>query len=146
MCNTKRALTGLGIITFLCFIINIPHFASFEPVPLSERNATDSGFRPTEYGAGEGSKHYEFWVHCMFLVLAPWATIFILNMLIIQRVASMNRHMEDKRGSVGKEKAKKSETQMTRMLLVVTFTFLILIAFQCITQCFFMLAAVSVLR
>lgn len=138
MCNTKRALIGLGIITFLCFIINTPHFASYEPVPSSERNASDAGFRPTEYGAGTGSKNYEFWVHCMFLVLAPWATIFVLNMLIIQRVTKINRHMNDKRGESGKEKAKKSETQMTRLLLTVTFTFLVLIAFQCITQCFFM--------
>ncbi|XP_053398767.1 FMRFamide receptor-like [Mercenaria mercenaria] len=131
MCTVKRALTGLGIITFLCFIINIPHFASFEPV-----HASDTGFRPTEYG---GSKNYEFWVHCMFLVLAPWATIFVLNMLIIQRVSKINRHMNAKRGESGKEKAKKSEAQMTRLLLTVTFTFLVLIAFQCITQCFFML-------
>lgn len=83
--------------------------------------------------------NYEFWVHCMFLVLAPWATIFVLNMLIIQRVTKINRQMGAKRGSSGKEKAKKSEAQMTRLLLTVTFTFLVLIAFQCITQCFFML-------
>ncbi|KAL4217737.1 hypothetical protein ACF0H5_022477 [Mactra antiquata] len=141
MCSVKRALTGLGIITTLCFIINIPHFASYEPVANDNGSSTEAGFKPTEYGAGEGSKHYEFWVHCMFLVLAPWASIFILNMLIIQKVSSMNRHMEEKRGSSGKVKAKKSEAQMTRMLLTVTFTFLVLIAFQCITQCFFMLAA-----
>lgn len=139
MCSVKRALTGLGIITFLCFVINTPHFATFEPVSLSERNETDDGFRKTEYGGGEGSMNYEFWVHCMFLVLAPWATIFVLNMLIIQRVTKINRQMGAKRGSSGKEKAKKSEAQMTRLLLTVTFTFLVLIAFQCITQCFFML-------
>ena len=143
MCNVKRAVMGLGIITLCAFIINTPHFATYELVPDSERNASDPAFRLSAYGSGSGSMNYEFWVHCMFLVLAPWATIFVLNMLIIQRVFKMNRQMDSKRGSSGKEKAKKSEQQLTRLLLTVTFTFLVLIAFQCITQCFFMLKAVS---
>lgn len=133
---------GLGIITTLAFIINAPHFATFEPVPDDQRNATDPAFRMTEYGAGPGSTNYEFWVHCMFLVLAPWITIFVLNMLIINRIFKMNKQMDAKRGSSGKEKARKSEQQLTRILLTVTFTFLILIAFQCITQCFYMLKTV----
>ena len=36
-------------------------------------------------------------------------------------------------------KQQKQEKQMTRMLLLVTFSFLILLAWQCISQCFFML-------
>ena len=143
MCNIKRAVTGLGIITFLCFIINVPHFATFVPVPDRDRNISDDAFKATEYGAGEGSAKYEFWVHCMFLVLAPWATIFVLNMLIIREITKVNRKMKEKRSSEGYEKAKKSESQITRILLTVTFTFLVLIALQCITQCFFMLKTVS---
>lgn len=143
MCSVKRALTGLGIITLLAFVINTPHFATYEPVPITERNATDPAFRFTKYGEGPGSTGYEFWVHCMFLVLAPWVTIFVLNMLIIQRIVKMNRQMDEKRGLAGKEKAKKSEQQLTRLLLTVTFTFLVLISFQCITQCFYMLKTVS---
>lgn len=139
MCNTTRALTGLGIIAFLCFIINVPHFATYVPVHISERNITDDAYKATEYGAGAGSATYEFWVHCMFLVLVPWATIFILNMLIIRTISKMNRKMSEKRSSEGFSKAKKSEAQLTRILLTVTFTFLVLIALQCITQCFFML-------
>jgi hypothetical protein len=38
------------------------------------------------FGRGVGSQNYEFWVHCMFLVLVPWVTIFTLNMLIIRQV------------------------------------------------------------
>ncbi|KAH3839742.1 FMRFamide receptor-like [Dreissena polymorpha] len=139
MCSEKRAWIGLGLITLLCFFVNTPHFATYEPVPDVERNASDIGFRFTEYGSSTGSINYEFWIHCMILVLVPWATIFTLNMLIIQRVTSINRQMDAKRGSSGKEKARKSEAQLTRLLLMVTFTFLVLIAFQCITQCFFML-------
>ncbi|XP_052796146.1 FMRFamide receptor-like [Mya arenaria] len=136
MCNERRARMGLGVITLLCFIINAPHFATYEHV-----TGANPSFRATEYGSGKGSQNYEFWIHCMILVLVPWATIFTLNMLIIHRVTSMNRQMDSKRGSSGKDKTRKSEAQLTRLLLTITFTFLVLIAFQCITQCFFMLKA-----
>jgi len=138
MCTEKRACLGLGIIALLCFIVNIPHFCTFEPVPAAERKEGGPAFRASSYGASKGSMDYEFWVHCMVLVLVPWGSIFSLNMLIIQRVTKMNRQMDAKRGSSGKEKARKSEAHLTRLLLTVTFTFLVLIAFQCITQCFFM--------
>lgn len=139
MCNQKRALIGLGIIVLLCFIINIPHFNTYKPVMDRERNASDPAIVFTEFGNTHGSQMYEFWVHCMFLVLVPVVTIFILNMLIICQVRKVNRQMESKRGESGKSKARKSEAQLTKLLLTVTFTFLILIAFQCIVQCFFML-------
>ncbi|XP_033728102.1 FMRFamide receptor-like [Pecten maximus] len=139
MCNDKKAYTGIGIITFLCFIVNLPHFMTFEPIADDMRSPDAAAFSYTDFGAGEGSMRYEFWVHCMFLVLVPWATIFILNMLIIRRVTKTNKRMEEKRSSFASEKVKRSESQITRILLTVTFTFLVLIALQCITQCFFML-------
>ncbi|XP_060069858.1 FMRFamide receptor-like [Ylistrum balloti] len=139
MCNDKKAYTGIGIITFLCFVINLPHFMTYQPLSADMRGPDEAAFGPTEFGAGEGSMRYEFWVHCMFLVLVPWASIFILNMLIIRQVSSANKRMEDKRSSFASEKGKRSESQITRILLTVTFTFLVLIALQCITQCFFML-------
>lgn len=141
LCNQKRALIGLGIIALLCFIINIPHFNTYKPVSEEERNDSDPAIVFTEFGETHGSQMYEFWVHCMFLVLVPVVTIFILNMLIICQVRKVNKQMESKRGDFGKSKARKSEAQMTKLLLTVTFTFLILIAFQCIVQCFFMLKA-----
>ncbi|WAQ98994.1 FMAR-like protein [Mya arenaria] len=119
MCNERRARMGLGVITLLCFIINAPHFATYEHV-----TGANPSFRATEYGSGKGSQNYEFWIHCMILVLVPWATIFTLNMLIIHRVTSMNRQMDSKRGSSGKDKTRKSEAQLTRLLLTITFTFL----------------------
>ncbi|OWF51342.1 probable G-protein coupled receptor 139 [Mizuhopecten yessoensis] len=139
MCNDKRAYTGIGIITFLCFVINLPHFMTYKPVSDDMRSPDEAAFMQTDFGSGEGSMRYEFWVHCMFLVLVPWATIFILNMLIIRQVTRANKRMEEKRSSFASGKVKRSESQITRILLTVTFTFLVLIALQCITQCFFML-------
>lgn len=139
MCNDRRANVGIGIITCLCFIVNLPHFMTFKPIADDMRGPEEDAFSYTDFGAGEGSMRYEFWVHCMFLVLVPWATIFMLNMLIIRKVARTNRKMEEKRSSFASEKVKRSESQITRILLTVTFTFLVLIALQSITQCFFML-------
>lgn len=139
MCSNKRALVGIGIIALLCFIINTPHFKTFYPIPGSDRAPSDAAFGFTEFGLSEGSQRYEFWVHCMFLVLVPWLTIFTLNLLIIFRVVRANKGMSNRKSVQGQEKAKKAENQMTRLLLTVTFVFLILIALQCITQCFFMM-------
>lgn len=139
LCNQRRSLTGLGIIVLLCFIINIPHFNTFKAISDDDRNASDPAIVFTEFGDTNGSQMYEFWVHCMFLVLVPVVSIFILNMLIICQVRRVNKQMESNRGDSGKSKTKKAEAQMTKLLLTVTFTFLVLIAFQCIVQCFFML-------
>lgn len=75
----------------------------------------------------------------MFLVLVPWITILCLNVLIIRQVVKTGAKMADRKSVYAKEKTKKAENQLTTLLLTVTFTFLVLIALQCITQCFFML-------
>ncbi|KAK3585780.1 hypothetical protein CHS0354_010552 [Potamilus streckersoni] len=140
MCSQRRAFTGIGIIVLLCFIINLPHFWTFHAVAVEDRaKPDDPGFAKAEFGQTGGSDQYEFWVHCMFLVLVPWVTIFILNMFIIREVSLANKKMNKARGEEMKEKMNKKEAQITRLLLTVTFTFLILIALQCITQCFFMM-------
>ena len=142
MCNHKRALLGIGIICLLCFIINIPHFFTYHTV--SERNVTDDAFTQTEFGKSHGSLDYEFWVHCMFLVLVPWFSIFSMNLMIIRQVLKTGAKMSSRKSAYAKEKSKKAETQLTTLLLTVSFTFLVLIALQCITQCFFMLKPESV--
>lgn len=47
--------------------------------------------------------------------------------------------MNQSRGEKAQRRAQKKENQLTKLLLTLTFTFLALIALQCITQCFFML-------
>jgi hypothetical protein len=47
--------------------------------------------------------------------------------------------MLQNRGEIAQMKAQRRENQLTKLLLTVTFTFLALIALQCITQCFFMM-------
>ena len=43
-------------------------------------------FDLTHYGKQGGAQRYEFWVHCIFLVLAPWLSVAILNGFIINNL------------------------------------------------------------
>lgn len=135
-CSSKRAYFGIGATLLSVFIVNIPHFFSYRPVKVSGGYT----FQLTKYGKSESAQMYEFWVHCMFMVLVPWATIAILNAIIIHSMLSRTKYMQslDKTAS-SKPERNKQDRQMTRVLLTVTFTFLFLLALQCITQCFFML-------
>ncbi|WAQ96192.1 FMAR-like protein [Mya arenaria] len=139
LCNERAAQIGVALISVLSFIINMPHFNTYRAVPNYERDANETAYEYTEFGHGAGSQLYEFWIHCMFLVLAPWVSIMFMNMAIIFRVGQLNKKMLQMRGNKAQKRAQRKENQMTNILLTVTFTFLGLIALQCVTQCFFMM-------
>ena len=100
-------------------------------------NTTTTCLTLSEYGKSSGSVNYEFWVHCIFLVLAPWASIAICNAGIIYALHKRTKKLATKFAKSKEDN--NNDNQMTRMLLAVTFTFLVLLAWQCITQCFYML-------
>jgi neuropeptide Y receptor type 1 len=135
-----RTYASMGLFLGFAFVINIPHFFNFH-VPF--KNGTYN-LELTEYGNTKGSEVYEFWVHCIFLVLAPWLSIAVLNGLIIYKLnqqAKKFSEMKDRtKGNVDKTSKKdRREREMTIMLLSVTFTFLLFLLWQCVTQCLFML-------
>lgn len=138
-CSESRANVGVALITGLCFLVNLPHFWSHTVDVDRGTNGTGPALVQTEFQRTEPGIRYEFWVHCIFLVLVPWVTIFSLNLFIIKRLSKTNRRMSSKKTMEAASKCKRSENQVTRLLLLVTFTFLLLIGFQCITQCFYML-------
>lgn len=142
-CSEKRACTGLVLMAVVNFLINIPHFATYEPVQQDIRNNVEPSYRKSQFGKSEGSHHYEFWVHCIFLVFGPWIGILILNIFIIRQVAGVNKNIGRRRSIHGNKKTQRAESQLTRILLSVSFAFLILIFPECIAKCFFMLKAVS---
>jgi hypothetical protein len=74
------------LISGLCFMINLPHFWFFTVDWERGINGTGPALVETEFQKGEAGIRYEFWVHCIFLVLVPWFTVFTLNLQIIQRV------------------------------------------------------------
>ena len=91
LCSQKMAVFGIVLISVLCFIVNTPHFGSHYAIPDADRDAGAPAYDVTEFGKGKGSQLYEFWVHCMFLVLVPWIIILSLNLMIICRVTKLNK-------------------------------------------------------
>ena len=179
--ETSKCMTFWSIFGLLLFgfIINFPHFFNYEAVPVYDSesgNVSYWTYNATEYGMSEMCQHYEFWLHCMLIVILPWIFIAILNMLIVRNIfftsnnlmmaggfsqVSLNNNMEPQHrrisvisitedGCVGgggsgiiglsTERLKRLEQdrQITFQLLTVTFVFLILMAWQCVNQCFWM--------
>nr|QBS47877.1 neuropeptide-like GPCR [Tripedalia cystophora] len=136
-CSLTRAKLAIILTLSCCFLINIPHFYNFRPM---EVNGTYT-MAETDYAKSGGAARYEFWVHCMFLVLAPWAVVAFCNGGIIYTLIRRAKEATEKFHKVKDEKkgAGSNERQMTIMLLGVTFSFLVLLAWQCVTQCFYML-------
>ena len=79
-------------------------------------------------------------VHCMFLVLVPWGSIAVLNAWIISTLMYNTKAFNELSNNDDKvTERQKQDRQITKVLLTVTFAFLILLAWQCVNQCFFML-------
>lgn len=96
-CNEKRAYLGLALITINSFIINLPHFASFvhvtpEDTPTNSSTEPQQTFRMTEFGGGAGGQFYEFWIHCIILILIPWVSVLTMNIMIIRKVSEPFRN------------------------------------------------------
>ncbi|XP_002160368.1 G-protein coupled receptor daf-37 isoform X1 [Hydra vulgaris] len=132
--------TYIGIFVLLAFslLINIPHFFNFKPLEEDSKWKIEK----TLYGKSKAADNYEFWLHCIFLVLAPWICIAVLNSIILYKLskqAEISRNTKNSQKYETKScKMRNRENQMTRTLLVITFSFLVLLAWQCISQCFWM--------
>lgn len=96
LCSTARANFGLIIITVNAFFINLPHFASFTIVyPDDDDNGNANitiskpkeTFTQTEFGKGAGGMFYEFWIHCIILILIPWVSVLFMNVMIVRQVS-----------------------------------------------------------
>ena len=76
----------------------------------------------------------------MVLVLVPWFSIAIMNAWIITTLMYKTKEFKDLDQDADKvTDRQKQDRQITVTLLTVTFSFLILLAWQCVNQCFFML-------
>ena len=141
-CTNTRTYIGIGATLLCCFIINIPHFLNYRPMKTEINGTVSYSLGLTEYAQSGSAQRYEFWVHCMFLVLAPWLSVAVLNSLIIRAILKRTHLSTFKtldKSNPKKCERQKQENQMTVVLLTVTFSFLVLLAWQCITQCFWML-------
>ena len=93
--STTRTYVSIGMFLGFSVIVNIPHYFTYH-VPF--KNGTFS-LELTEYGNTDGSKNYEFWVHCIFLVLAPWLSIVVLNSLIVYKLSQQMKKVKEMKGN-----------------------------------------------
>ena len=129
--NSLKITYSVVVATLLfSFAINIPHFFNFE---IGTNGEGLSIIKETRYGKTKSAKWYDFWAHCMVLVLVPWFTILSLNSLIIYKLFSKKVKQVNRKGE------SKRERQTTIILLTVTISFLVFLIWQCLTQCFWML-------
>ncbi len=135
MCSNARAYLGSLAIIICSFVINFPHFFNYRPEKTSEGYINGE----TEYAKRGDAKRYEFWVHCMFLVLAPWILVAFFNCGIVFSLTKRAKMMTAKNAQKQSKERRFQDREMTATLFAVTISFLVLLAWQCITQCFFML-------
>lgn len=136
-CTPFRTLLGICLIFVSSFVVNMPHFFNYRPGMV---NGTYH-ILETVYSKTGASERYEFWIHCMLLVLLPWFGLFALNGSIIwsmrQRAARSTKIFAS--DSDKKQERVKQQHQITKMLLFVTFAFIFLLGWQCVTQCLWMI-------
>lgn len=79
----SSSIVVLGISVFSVFV-SIPEFFVFEAHQM-ENNATTIGvvIQRSSFGKSEAALQYEFWLHCIVLVLTPWLIVAVLNIMII---------------------------------------------------------------
>uniref|UniRef100_A0A0K2U7C5 Putative Gprotein coupled receptor 139like [Hydra vulgaris] n=1 Tax=Lepeophtheirus salmonis TaxID=72036 RepID=A0A0K2U7C5_LEPSM len=160
----RRSLLLLAII----FIFNLPHFFNYHPV-MSVTNGTHGEnkgreyytYRATEYGQSRACFQYEFWFHCMGAVIIPILLVTVLNALLLREilitshfvlkkmsVSSISSSIYEFDGSTvnivqmnpnAEMKRIQNDQSITKTLLGLTFTFIILLTFQCVCQCLWML-------
>lgn len=89
----SRSRTKLGILAIItfAFCVNLPHFFTYE---VDEKDGKYQ-LNFTEYGHSEASINYEFWAHCIVLVLSPWLTIAVLNGAIVYKLYQQTKKFHD---------------------------------------------------
>ena len=112
MNTVRKSYVIIFTTLILAFLTNIPHFFNYRPVQ-NAQNTWD--IVETEYGTSFSAVMYDFWGHCIFLVLVPWIFILILNLLII-------RKLYQRRPVKTKSKSSK-EHQTTVILLTISSLF-----------------------
>jgi len=161
--SRKMHTLSLVLLFVSGFIINVPHFFNFQP-KMVEVEPEKWIWEKTEYAESESGSRYEFWVHCIFIVLAPWMLIAAFNVGIVLTIFKTSKQVENVMSndtntttstSTTSTKLKSSNSSVpilnkdlikrraqnrrtTSTLLTVTFTFLVLLLWQCIVQCFWM--------
>lgn len=91
--SSKNTNISIGVVVSFATIVNIPHFFNYQA-------EESQGLQVTQYGSSLRSKNYEFWVHCILLVLIPWFTIATSNVLIIRKLRHQMKKFNSRKGEI----------------------------------------------
>jgi len=139
--SIRKNILTIIIINIVGFLVQIPQFFHFRPFFTFEDNSTDGywTYHSTNFAKSKPFIDYLFWLHCIFIVLVPWFIIAILNILLLHAVIKRTNSVFDILSYKDKVNRERKNRQMTITLLTVTITFLVLLAWQCVAQCFWQL-------
>ncbi|XP_057316816.1 galanin receptor 2a-like [Hydractinia symbiolongicarpus] len=133
--NTRRkTVIVLTVLAVVLVPFVVPFWFYFAP----EKRGDGYKLNKTDFGTGNGGVINQFWVHCVFLILVPFLSILVLNILIIRKLSTRAKKTYSI-SNKGLTRAKQMKTQLTKSLLAVTFLFIALLFWQCVSKCFYML-------
>lgn len=129
LCSKVRTRLGIASILILAACVNVPHFWNYHPL---EVGVGEYRLTKTEYGDSFHARMFHFWVHCIILSIVPWFVLALLNFLIIQKLKKQTIKFTSIRS---RTKSEDADRRITSMFLGITFSFLVLMGLQCVTQC-----------
>jgi len=137
----KKNIIAIILINIVGFLPNIPQFFHFRPVFIFENNKTEGywTYNSTDFANSQPFIDYIFWFHCIFISLLPLILILILNTLLLHNINKSNDSVFKCISNNDKGSRMKKSRKMTITILTVTTSFLILLLWQCIAQCFWLL-------
>jgi len=137
----RKNIIVIILINVVGFFVQIPQFFHFRPVFTFEDNKTEGywTYNSTDFANSQLFTDYLFWLHCIFLILLPLILIIILNALLLHTINKHNDSVVKCLSFDDKGSRMKKNRKMTITILTVTTSFLVLLLWQCIAQCFWLL-------
>jgi len=135
----RKNIVAIILINIVGFLVQIPQFFHFRPSITIADNSTEGywTYNSTDFANSQPFIDYLFWLHCIFLILLPLILIIILNSLLLYNINKSNDSVFKYLSN--NDSRMKRNRKMTITILTVTTSFLVLLLWQCIAQCFWLL-------
>jgi len=140
MFSFKKNIVTIIIINIVGFLTQLPNFFYFRPVFEVENNHTEGywTYNITDFANSKSFTDYLFWLDCIFVILlAPLIIILILNTILLHNIIKSNHSISKNLSNQGSRM--KKNRKMTITILTVTTSFFVLLLWQCIAHCFWLL-------
>lgn len=130
--NVKWRYTYIAIVALfvLAGLFNLPTFFEYEP---TKQENGDYFLKEVRYKNQTSFRNIVFGTHCVGVVMVPWVTMLIANVLLI--IKSSNRFREVRKKPKMEDQSSCDHRQLTHTLMLVSFATLLLLGAQCISRC-----------